>query len=228
LRVLGDKFDSRPGVREQYERKVATSGRILDIGGRNKESRSAARLCSLGATPENIVCTDILPHYCPDLVDDITHTSIAPGSFDGVYCDAILEHTTEYWAAIDNIRVILKPGGQAFIYVPFIYRFHDQMDFHRFTITEVARMVDDFAEVRVFMPGLGGYGWVLSHILSFGQLEQWFPRMNRVFVKTINAMLGVAARVVYRLRPGPYTADQFVSSIVEMQFNHGFCAWVRK
>lgn len=227
LRELGDKFDRRPGIRNYYERSVATSGRVLDIGGRNRESLSAMRLHQLGAKPENIVCTDILPQYNPDLVDDITRTTIPPESFDGVYCDAILEHTAEYWSAIDNIRAILKPGGQAFIYVPFIFGFHDEMDFHRFTITEVARMIDGFSEAKVFLPTLGGYGAVLAHVLSFGQLAR-FPHVNRVFIKTTNRALTALARIVYRLRPRPYTVDDFVCSIVHLQFNHGFCAWVRK
>ena len=109
LTELGDALDMRVDAREEYEARVASRRRVLDIGGRNQESRSARRLRALGRNPDTeIVSTDILPEYEPDLVDDITATTIPPGSFDGVYCDAILEHVKEYWVAIDNIHAILE------------------------------------------------------------------------------------------------------------------------
>jgi predicted SAM-dependent methyltransferase len=110
--------------------------KVLDIGGRNSTSSSGRRLKRLGTNPgTSVVATDILPDYGPDLVDDICDTRIEPRSFDGVYCDAVLEHVTEYWSAIRNIHSILEEGGEAFIYVPFYFQYHDYMDYHRFTVT---------------------------------------------------------------------------------------------
>jgi SAM-dependent methyltransferase len=226
-RVLGDRWDGRPGIREHYEKRIATKGRVLDIGGRNRESRSARRLRGLGANPDQIVCTDLLPTYNPDLVDDITATTIEPESFDSIYCDAILEHVTDYEAALENMRKILRPGGEAFIYVPFVYGFHDQMDYHRFTVTEVARMTEGFSESKVFLPGLGGYGWVLAYILSYGQIQR-FPRLHRALTNVTNAALAAAMSVVYRFLRRSCTREEFVTWAVAMNFNHGFCAWVRK
>jgi ubiquinone/menaquinone biosynthesis C-methylase UbiE len=185
----------------------------------------------LGAGPTTeIIATDVIPDYEPDLVDDITKTTIEPNSFDGIYCDAVLEHVTEYWTALRNIHSILRPGGEAFLYVPFCFRFHDMMDYHRFTITEVARMVmvSGFSEAKVFLPGIGGgYGSVLWDVLTYGMITR-FPRLHSRLASITNWTLELMVRVWYRRTPRPYTVEQAVFFAVHLNYNHGFCAWVRK
>jgi SAM-dependent methyltransferase len=224
---LGDTLDVGLDVRDGYIHRVATKGRVLDIGGRNGESVSAQRLRRFGAT--DIIATDIISDYNPDLVDDITATRIEPESFDGVYCDAVLEHVTEYWTAIDNIHRVLRPGGEAYIYVPFCWPFHDRMDFHRFTITEVARMLGGFEECKVFVPGRGGgWGYVALSVLSYGRLHRCEWLLERLAVP-LNWLLTTAVRARYRSLPSrAYTADQAAFFMTHLNYNHGFCAWVRK
>ena len=155
FRGIRDKLDFRLNIAEAYESRVVSKSKVLDIGGRNSSSKSRKRIDLLTKnTCNKIICTDIIVEYRPDLVDDITNTSIKPESFDGVYCDAILEHVTEYWKAVENIYSILQCGGEAFIYVPFCFLFHDKMDYHRFTFTEVARMLERFREVKIFTPSV--------------------------------------------------------------------------
>ena len=93
FRGIRDKIDFRLDARKEYEMRVASRNRILDVGGQNRFSISRKQLNLLSQNPSRtIVCTDILPDYKPDIVDDITNTAIKPNSFDGVYCDAILKH----------------------------------------------------------------------------------------------------------------------------------------
>lgn len=167
---IKDKLDFRLNIVRKYESRVISKNTVLDIGSRNSSSKSRERINALNKNPHNtIVCTDILAEYKPDIVDDITNTSIKPSSFDGIYCNAILEHVTEYWKAVDNIYFILKRGGGAFIYVPFCFQFHDKMDYHRFTFTEVARMLERFRELKIFTPGIdSGYGYVIWSVLTLG------------------------------------------------------------
>jgi hypothetical protein len=228
-RELGSTLDSRADIREFYERRVAKKSRVLDVGGQNHSSKSANRLRYLGAGADTeIVATDVIPDYQPDLIDDITQTSIPPESFEGVYCDAVLEHVTEYWAAMRNIHAILRPGGEAFVYVPFFFKFHDAMDYHRFTITEVARMVHDFSEAKVFLPGRGGgWGWVVCDTLSYGAITR-YPAVHERVAALFNRVLEGVVRVWYRRKAREYTADQAVFFTVHLNYNHGFCAWVRK
>lgn len=115
FRGIKNSLDFRLNVVDEYESRVVSKSRILDIGGRNVSSKTRKRINKLNKNPDNtIVCTDILAEYKPDIVDDIVNTSIKPESFDGIYCDAILEHVTEYWKAVDNTYSILERGGGSF------------------------------------------------------------------------------------------------------------------
>jgi SAM-dependent methyltransferase len=59
---------------------------------------------------------------------------IADNTFDGVVCTEVLEHTLQPFHAAEEIRRILKPGGLAFISVPFNFRIHGPLpDCWRFT-----------------------------------------------------------------------------------------------
>jgi SAM-dependent methyltransferase len=228
-RELGETLDTRPGISDSYERSVASKGRILDIGGRNSASPSAVRLRALGAS--EVVATDVVADHEPDLVDDITDTSIDPESFDGVWCVAVFEHVTDYWSAIDNVHRILRPGGEAFVYVPFCFKFHDQMDYHRFTITELARMMRRFSDTKVFVPSTNGhesgYGWVLLDVLSFGLIQRT-PQLHHKLARVVNRLLGAAVRLACAFRRRDYTTQQAVFFATYLSYNHGFCAWVRK
>ena len=89
---LAAQIDFDPGAREKYEALVASSNRVLDVGGRNSASASRKRLTQLNSNPSNtIVSTDIYDDYEPDIVDDICNSKLPSGSYDGIYCNAILE-----------------------------------------------------------------------------------------------------------------------------------------
>jgi hypothetical protein len=233
---LKGQIDFDVDARERYETRVVSKSRVLDIGGRNSSSRSRRRIALLSRNPHStIVSSDIVEEYRPDIVDDICHTKIEPNSFDGVYCDAILEHVTEYWRALDNIYDILEEKGEAFLYVPFVYAFHDLMDYHRFTFTEVSRMLRRFSDVRLFMPGKSsGFGFVYWYILSFGTIMR-FPAIHRMLAEATNRLLSLALLGLYRLKRrtitrehGNVSFDEFRFYYVYLRLNHGFCAWVRK
>lgn len=209
FRGIKHKLDFRIKAVDQYESRVVSKIRVLDIGGRNSSSKSRKIINELNKNPNNtIVCTDILAEYKPDIVDDITNTSIKPASFDGIYCDAILEHVTEYWKAVDNIYSILTWGGEAFIYVPFCFQFHDNMDYHRFTFTEVARMLERFREVKIFTPGVNsGYGYVIWSVLTLGQIHK-FPRVHTLLTVACNRILNTALYFAYKMKPRRYSFRQ--------------------
>lgn len=226
-------IDFRLGVRDEYERRIASAKTVLDIGGRNQSSRSARRLRDLaGERVGKITCTDIIDEYQPDLVDDISNSKIPDASFDAIYCDAILEHVKDYWTAVDHIRRILKPGGEVFICVPFCWSFHDRMDYHRFTFTEVARLVEGYSERRLFVCDGLGYGGVLSLMLSFFQFTH-FPRLWSLVSRTINLGLLGPLWVWYRLErargrwPGVPWSD-YKYYCLHLYMAHSYCVWAKK
>ena len=57
--------------------------------------------------------------FSPDLVMDLRQTSLADSSVDWVFCSHVLEHISELEICVDEILRILKPGGAAWIQVPF-------------------------------------------------------------------------------------------------------------
>jgi len=233
FKSTADKIDFRVGARIDYERRVASKDRVLDIGGRNAASHSNKTLRALSTnTNTAIVSTDLIADYAPDLVDDICNTQIPSGTFDGVYCAAVLEHVEDYAAAVDNIHKVLKPGGEVFIYVPFFWCVHDLMDYHRFTFTELDRMLRAFREYRLFLPDGNGYGGVLWQVLTFYQISK-FPRLWHALSALVNAAIAVPVTLAYALTRRAQAASgislrQYRFYYLHLRMNHGFCAWARK
>jgi len=236
FRGVRDKIDFRLNARKEYETRVASKGRILDVGGQNRFSRSCKQLEQLSQGYHNaIVCTDIIFRYKPDIVDDICDTAIKPNSFDGVYCEAILEHVKEYWKAVDNIYDIMKKNAEAFFYVPFMYHFHDFMDYHRFTFTEVARMLNKFRQVKIFVPGESdGFGWVFWYVVTMTNMPK-FGHLHGILAKLTNSFLKVCLSIVYKLKEkqirqkyNNISAEDFCYYYTYLFMNHGFCAWAKK
>jgi len=227
------RIDFRVGARIDYERRVASKDRVLDIGGRNATSHSNKTLRELSTnTNTAIVSTDVVSDYAPDLVDDICNTQIPSATFDGVYCAAVLEHVEDYGAAVNNIHKVLKPGGEVFIYVPFFWCFHDLMDYHRFTFTELDRMLRAFREYKLFLPDGNGYGGVLWQVLTFYQISK-FPRLWHALSAVVNSAIAVPLTLAYALTRSNQAASgislrQYRFFYIHLRMNHGFCAWARK
>ena len=233
LKGTADKIDFRVGARIDYERRVASKDRVLDIGGRNATSHSHNMLRELSTNANtSIVSTDVVADYAPDLVDDICNTQIPSGTFDGVYCAAVLEHVEDYAAAVNNIHKVLKPGGEVFIYVPFFWCFHDLMDYHRFTLTELERLLRIFREYKLFLPDSNGYGGVLWQVLTFYQISK-FPRLWHALSAVVNSAIAVPLTLAYLATRRNTTANEISLSQyrfyhIHLRMNHGFCAWARK
>jgi SAM-dependent methyltransferase len=233
FRSTAARIDFRVGARIEYERRIASKDRVLDIGGRNATSHSHKTLRQLSTnTNTSIVSTDLVTDYAPDLVDDICNTQIPCATFDGVYCAAVLEHVEDYAAAVNNIHKVLKPGGEVFIYVPFFWCFHDLMDYHRFTFTELDRMLRMFGEYKLFLSDGSGYGGVLWQVLTFYQISK-FPRLWHALSAVVNSAIAVPLTLAYVLTRRTQAANgislrQYKFYYIHLRMNHGFCAWARK
>ncbi|PJA76429.1 hypothetical protein CO151_02910 [bacterium CG_4_9_14_3_um_filter_65_15] len=57
--------------------------------------------------------------FQPDFVTDLRGASLADGSVDWIFCSHVLEHIPELDICVDEIQRVLKPGGLAWIQVPF-------------------------------------------------------------------------------------------------------------
>ena len=127
------------------QRLFSEKERVIDIGGGlridpNKNNRSdLARAAWLAPLLQNVEykILDKVPDFNPDIVGDIHDLPFPDASEDAIICIAVLEHVENPLKAMDEIYRVLKPGGYAFIYVPFLYYYHPAAgyygDFWRFT-----------------------------------------------------------------------------------------------
>jgi SAM-dependent methyltransferase len=164
--------------------------KVLDIG---KSSRRRYDYFQ----PTQIVTLDINQYDdYPDILDDICNTQhIAPASFDGLICLAVLEHVYNPLSAVTNMHAALKEGGYCFAYVPFLYRYHaasdlSYQDFFRYTRDGIAYLFRDFSEVTVY-PSRGRVSTMLN-LLDFWKyrVEKRFGhRVNKVLDNTIGRLI---------------------------------------
>jgi SAM-dependent methyltransferase len=105
------------------------SGKVLDIGGRQKGS-----YCPPKEKVEWITA-DIVPERNPDIVLDVADMrQIESESFDGISAIELFEHVEKIEDGIRECHRILKGGGKMILSAPFLYPFHaDPWDFQRWT-----------------------------------------------------------------------------------------------
>lgn len=141
---------------EKISQIFTEKSRVIDIGGglrvdkeRNNRfnTERAAWLLPLIKKVQYIIL-DKVPDYHPDIVGDVHHLPFPNNSEDAIVCIAVLEHVENPIRAMEEIFRCLKPGGYAFIYVPFLYYYHAAPgyygDFWRFTKDTLEEMTKKF------------------------------------------------------------------------------------
>ena len=122
-------------------------GRLLDIAPQDHE----------GAAPyfrqAQVETLDINPQSGATYIADLCRANndlLPSGAFDLVACTEVLEHVLDPFAAVREIRRLLKPGGHAFITTPFNFRIHGPLpDCWRFTEHGLRALLKDFTIVSL-------------------------------------------------------------------------------
>lgn len=125
---------------------MSPTGRMLDIGpqGRSFVQDSFPRWA--------VETLDLVDDYDPDYVGDITlvNEGIPDHHFDAVCCLEVLEHTVDPFAAIQELRRILKPDGLLLISAPLNFRIHGPLpDCWRFTEYGWRVLLKDFEIIEM-------------------------------------------------------------------------------
>jgi|SRR3989344_6429750 len=96
---------------------------------------------------------DPMDTYNPDIVGDIHKMPFTNESQDAIVCLSVLEHVEDPIRAAQELYRVLKPGGQLFVYVPFLYYYHAEKgyygDFWRFTEDSLRVMFKNFSQFEI-------------------------------------------------------------------------------
>ena len=145
--------------------------------------------CSLMGR-KDIINIDIFPF---PLVDVVAGSNVAfrSNSIDLIISNAVLEHVTEPNLMIDEIFRMLKPGGKAFIYVPFMQPEHAApSDFRRWTKNGGIRLLNQFRliECEVGAGPTSSMLWIMQHWLamaiSFGNKKLYSLAYIMIMIST--------------------------------------------
>ncbi len=116
----------------EYERiaGLVLEGQVLDVGGGQRNSY--VHLMRLNGTLET---ANIDPSMQPTYLADLNQPwPIASDRYDTLISFNTLEHIVDDHHALREMCRVLKPGGRAYLMVPFLYRVHGSpSDFHRHT-----------------------------------------------------------------------------------------------
>jgi SAM-dependent methyltransferase len=123
------------------------------------------------ATDRSIVLVeaDVAVGPRTQLICDAHALPFADGVFDGVVCQAVLEHVADPQRVVAEIRRVLKPNGLVYTEIPFMQQVHEgAYDFTRFTYNGQRRLLRCFEEIDAGAtagPGMA-LGWSVRALLT--------------------------------------------------------------
>lgn len=123
----------------------------------------------------DIVNTDIFYYKGIDLVANAEELPLPTGSVDAVVCESLLEHVPNPKKIVSDMFRVLKPGGQMYIVIPFVYPFHAcPNDFYRWSVTGLRTLLDE-GDIEMigtragpFSALTGQLGTLFAIVFSFG------------------------------------------------------------
>ncbi len=150
-----------------------------------------------------VLNVDIYWYLGVDIIADAHHMPLADGSVDGVICDCILEHVPDPQGVMKELQRILRPGGQAYLCVPFVYPFHAcPNDFYRWS-TEGLRLLCKGMEVEVIASRSGPTSALVALLVT------WFAIVFSFGSTTLYDILSTVLLLVF-----------FPLKFLDLLFNH--------
>ncbi len=91
-------------------------------------------LGSGGRRQPGMVNLDITWETGPDVVGDGFRLPFAEGTFDAIFCEAVIEHVADPERFLALASRVLKPGGVWYLEAPLLQPWHGGSDFQRWTL----------------------------------------------------------------------------------------------
>lgn len=136
------------------QRVASLEGMILDLGGERIHKRGQFDIEAGGL---RVVYANYSTEKMPHVQADAARVPFRDQSFEGVICSEVLEHLPDPRPALCEMFRVLKPGGQALICVPFLFRIHgNPCDYGRYTdhFWRENLAATGFAEIEIETQGL--------------------------------------------------------------------------
>lgn len=129
----------------------------------------------------DIINVDIFYYKDVDLVANGEELPLPTGSVDAIVCESLLEHVPQPEKIVAEMYRVLRPGGQMYIVIPFVYPFHAcPNDFQRWSRTGLRELLKE-GDVELigtragpFSAITGQLGATFAIVFSFG----WEPLYN--------------------------------------------------
>jgi SAM-dependent methyltransferase len=205
---------------------IATPDFKRQLKGVLKSNGADAVILNLGSGPQvlkgrrDIINVDLYAFDAVDLVANADDLPLEDETVDLILNLAMLEHTKRPDRVVEEMQRVLKPGGVALSYLPFMVPFHAAPhDYHRWTLSGAKEQFDIFghAQIGVGAGPVSGILWVFQEwvavMLSFG--NRWAHDALFLFVMILTAPLKLLDLFLVR-HP---CADRIAS---------GFCVMARK
>lgn len=138
----------------------------------NSHARAGGSVLDLGCGAEILEGTTARMDYArsvaTNVLGDARHLPFADGTFSLVVCKSVLEHVRDYRLAIAEITRVVRPGGELWVEIPWLYMAHpdDSEGVHDYMRLSATAYDFEFPQFeRIAQGSAFGAGSMLSLIL---------------------------------------------------------------
>ena len=152
-------------------------GRVLDLGAGMAKYRAMIQ-----ENASDYLACDVKKNENINTVCDVTNLVFPTESFDTVISTQVFEHVDNPFVVAQEIKKVLKTGGNAIITAPFMFPYHadpkDNFRFSREGLEEIFRSIDfEIIDSGVY----GGFFMVLSEMIHFSWFNPYKNKSGKFF-----------------------------------------------
>lgn len=176
--------------REKAKKIFEEKSEVIDIGGTlgldgARSNRVKTQNLWLKAYLDRVdyKILDVVEDYAPDIVGDIHDLPFPDNSVEAIICSSIIEHVENPVKAVEEVYRVLKPGGYAYFYAPFIFYYHAEpgyyKDLYRFTYDGWEHLTRQFAS-REIESVHGPLATMVNLLPFFSDKVEWLRPLDRL------------------------------------------------